>query len=147
MQAQYAESIQYINPMSGTEATSSMLNFACPAEQEVPILAARIGGAVHSSTKRSFAERGAGVGERLPFWLAIIAADEEAPIDTFGARIRPADPEDKFTMHWLSVFNTQGRLASSVVGSWVPRCKRPDARGRVHAWNEVHRNARTIYQC
>eukprot|EP00965_Chrysotila_dentata_P049604 1644259-Pleurochrysis_carterae.AAC.1 len=67
--------------------------------------------------------------------------------DTFGARIRPADPKDEFTIHWFSVFNTQGRLASSVVGSWVPRCKHPDARGRVHAWNEVHRNARTICQC
>eukprot|EP00965_Chrysotila_dentata_P063559 2106034-Pleurochrysis_carterae.AAC.1 len=52
--------------------------------------------------------------------------------DTFGARIHApdADPDDEFTIHWLSVFNTQGRLAGNVVGSWKSRCKHPDGRGR-----------------
>eukprot|EP00965_Chrysotila_dentata_P040444 1342102-Pleurochrysis_carterae.AAC.1 len=60
-----------------------------------------------------------------------------ARANTFGARIHALDPDDEFAIHWLSVFNTQGRLAGNLVGSWKPRCKHPDGRRRVHAWSSA----------
>eukprot|EP00965_Chrysotila_dentata_P119860 3963591-Pleurochrysis_carterae.AAC.4 len=57
--------------------------------------------------------------------------------DSFGALIHPATAKDEFDISWLGVFNAQGRVVDSVVGSWVPRCKHLDARGRVHAWKQA----------
>eukprot|EP00965_Chrysotila_dentata_P107017 3535903-Pleurochrysis_carterae.AAC.1 len=135
MQGQFRETIRYINPISGTQATSSMLNVAEAAEREVPIL--QKGSIICILPSEDvLMDRAAGVGERLPFWLAVVDEDEDAPVDSYGARINAIEPEDEFSVHWLSVFNSQGRLSNSVVGSWVPRCKHPDPRGRVHACNE-----------
>eukprot|EP00965_Chrysotila_dentata_P204806 6182559-Pleurochrysis_carterae.AAC.2 len=160
-QAKYSESIRYTNPISGTQATSSQLNIACAGEADVPIL--QKGSVICILPPEDVLEdRSANIGERLPFWLAVVDEDEEAAIgvppdmlachrmfvdnlfyykcccdaDTFGTRIHPPDPNDEFDIQRLSVFNTQGRVAGNVVGSWKPRCKRVDGRGRAHAWTK-----------
>eukprot|EP00965_Chrysotila_dentata_P189890 6173581-Pleurochrysis_carterae.AAC.1 len=148
-QALYAESIRYINPISGTHATSTSLNRARAEEQDAPILLkGNVICILPPADVLEGAADGVGPGEHIPFWLACVEEDEDAPIGTptpppssfgllchtnsFGARIYPAAAEDEFNVSWLSVFNPQGRVVDSVVGSWVPRCKHPDHRGRVH---------------
>eukprot|EP00965_Chrysotila_dentata_P032666 1088569-Pleurochrysis_carterae.AAC.1 len=58
------------------------------------------------------------VGDHLPFWVGNVLEDEEAAVDAYGKRLQPIDPEDAFQVQWLGVFDPNGRITNSVVGSW-----------------------------
>eukprot|EP00965_Chrysotila_dentata_P095104 3143859-Pleurochrysis_carterae.AAC.1 len=73
-QGQYAESIRYINPISGTQATATQLNRARAEQQDVPVL---LRGSVICILPPEDVLDGvadAGQGEHIPFWLALITS-------------------------------------------------------------------------
>eukprot|EP00965_Chrysotila_dentata_P076203 2517033-Pleurochrysis_carterae.AAC.1 len=75
MQAEFSESIRYMNPISGTRADGNGLASARAAEREVPILTE---GLVICLLPNAEACESGACGERLPFWLAVVEQDEEA---------------------------------------------------------------------
>mmetsp|Transcript_55255 Transcript_55255/g.120451 ORF Transcript_55255/g.120451 Transcript_55255/m.120451 type:complete len:273 (-) Transcript_55255:5-823(-) len=76
-QKRFAESIRYINKISGHETSFNAMRTARALEADVPILKA---GAVVCVLPPEDALETHTVGERLPFWLGIVQEDEEADI-------------------------------------------------------------------
>ena len=60
-----------------------------------------------------------------------------ADVDHHGLRLDPSTPEDTFTISWLGVFNSAGKLENSVTGAWHLRCAHRSGRVAWHAWEEA----------
>eukprot|EP00965_Chrysotila_dentata_P254657 6211951-Pleurochrysis_carterae.AAC.1 len=150
-QTRFAESIRYVNPVSGSSASAADLRNACAEAEEVPILAEGAYICV-LPPEDVLAHEDTPAGERLPFWVGRVLAEEEAEVGaqtvhlptayhfctlhSYGRRLDPVGDEDEFEVQWLGVFNSTGNITDSVVGSWKLRCAHRDTRGRSHAWHE-----------
>eukprot|EP00965_Chrysotila_dentata_P216285 6189286-Pleurochrysis_carterae.AAC.1 len=78
-QAMYSETIRYRNPISGTSTSAHSLNIARADEDDVPIL--QKGGLVCILPNQEDLQEGnMAPGDNIPFYLAEIQEDEDAPV-------------------------------------------------------------------
>eukprot|EP00965_Chrysotila_dentata_P196976 6177926-Pleurochrysis_carterae.AAC.5 len=74
-----------IYPIGGTSAQAGRLYAARADEREVPILAA--GSIICLLPDKEALQRGAPMGEHLPFWLAVVLEDEQATVGASPAHL------------------------------------------------------------
>eukprot|EP00965_Chrysotila_dentata_P077047 2544026-Pleurochrysis_carterae.AAC.1 len=119
-QARYAESIRYINPVSGDNCSTNSLRVARALKAEAPIL--KKGNIVVVLPPSDVLKDTVPMGEKLPFWLGMVEENEQAPIDHYGRRVNLVKKDDDFVINWMNVLNTRnGRVTNSVVGKWQQR--------------------------
>eukprot|EP00965_Chrysotila_dentata_P241329 6204210-Pleurochrysis_carterae.AAC.2 len=117
--AQYRETIQYINPVSGHRASAKSLRAARAAVQEVPIL--QQDNLIAVLPSESAMTEGV-LGERPPFWLAQVEMNEDPATGVhpssfercpqvkrksyeFGRRLDPIDPSDECMVSLWGVYD------------------------------------------
>eukprot|EP00965_Chrysotila_dentata_P076357 2521813-Pleurochrysis_carterae.AAC.1 len=79
--------------MSSTSASADELRSARAEQKDVAVLSK---GSVICVLPRSclLEDRRCPVGDHLPFWVGNVLEDDEAPVDAYGKRLQPIDPED-----------------------------------------------------
>ena len=162
-QRRYAESIGYVNSISGTTVAKQHLRTAVADREPLrPVKEGEI--LAFAPDPEYFARRRNCMGSCCAVWLGRALEDETIELgdcvylcfcasifrlpvrfhdwscdyaDEFGARLHPAQPDDSFSIAWMGVHQGKNRtITNSVTGSYALRCATCAKRSLPHEWDE-----------